>query len=49
MKMVRKSTYKAARLIGDINALSSFSFDKTIKRILNKWIGKNIVSKLWIK
>jgi hypothetical protein len=44
---MRRTLYKIARLLGDTKAASSGKPDKIIKRLINKQIGKQIVSKLW--
>lgn len=46
---MRRRLYKTARLLGDLSAVFSGKPDRVIKRMANKWIGKNIVSKLWFK
>jgi hypothetical protein len=46
---MRNQTYKAARIMGDIKAISSGKPEKILKRILNKLIGRFIVNKIWIK
>jgi hypothetical protein len=48
-KKMRKQSYKLGRTLGDIKAISSGKPEKILKRILNKLIGRFIVSKLWFK
>jgi len=47
----RRSTYTVGRLLGDLNAVTSAAQtgkpDKIVKRLVNKWIGRNLVSKMW--
>lgn len=46
MNKTKNTAYKIGRLIGDVNAAKK---GKLTKRILNKLIGRFIVSKLWIR
>ncbi|MDA2920341.1 hypothetical protein MYX76_12760 [Desulfobacterota bacterium AH_259_B03_O07] len=41
--------FKGARMLRDLKAVSSFSVAKIVKRLINKWIGKNIVRRLWLR
>ena len=46
--MVR-GLYKAARAANDITTLFSGSPKRIGKRLVNKWIGRNIVRRLFLK
>jgi hypothetical protein len=39
--------YRIARLINDLETLGSLDGKKISKRIQNKWIGRNIIRKIW--
>ncbi len=41
---MRSYCYSLARLLGDLRALSTL---RIVKRIVNKLIGRTIVSRLW--
>ena len=45
----RRLAYRFGAFLGDLSAILSGKPGKVIKRAANKFIGKNIVSKLWIK
>lgn len=51
--MFSKYFYSLGRKSRDLNAIEKSIKERSlipiIKRLINKWIGKNIVSKLWIK
>lgn len=41
--------YKIARIMNDFKKLSSGNPDKIAKRVINKYIGRKIVSKIYLK
>lgn len=43
----RKAAYKGARLAGDVQAVSSGSPKKVGDRLVNKVIGRKLISRLW--
>ncbi len=45
----RRTAYTFARLLGDVSAVLSGKPSRIVKRVGNKWIGRNIVSKLWLR
>lgn len=49
LDQVSSILYQFSRLARDYKAVSTGSPDKIAKRAANKWIGRNIVSKLWIR
>jgi hypothetical protein len=52
-RKVRRTSYTVGRRLGDWNALSKAlttgSVTPIAKRVANKWIGRNIVSKMWFR
>ena len=44
---LRGKLYKAARVLGDIEAVSSGKPKRMIKRGVNKLLGRNVVGKFW--
>lgn len=49
----RKTAYKIGSLLGWVNAFKACSKEKSLaplfRRVINVWIGRNIVSKLWLR
>lgn len=45
----RSALYRAARLLGDYQALASGNPKKIAKRVGNKLIGRKIVRRMWLK
>ncbi len=41
--------YRLARLMRDVEVVSSGDTSKMGKRYVNKWIGRNLVRRLWIR
>ena len=48
LEAVRRYSYQVGRVAGDINALLGGP-EKIVKRLVNKWIGRNIVRRLWLR
>ncbi len=46
---LRPKTYKAGRIMGDVEAVASGRPSRIAKRVANKWIGRNLVRRMWIK
>ena len=44
---MRRKLYKLARLLGDLQAISSGKPRRIVKRAKNKWIGRKIVRRLF--
>ena len=44
---LRGSLYRAARLLGDVSAVTSGRPDRIAKRLVNKFIGRKLVRRLW--
>lgn len=51
LNKTRRSSYTFARFLGDVNSLDratrTGSAAPIVKRLVNKWIGRNLVSKMW--
>ncbi len=45
---VRDYAYQVGRGAGDVKALLGGP-EKILKRLVNKWIGRNIVRRLWLR
>jgi len=48
-KRMSSDFYELARIMRDIEVLSSGDPEKIMKRIVNKIIGRKIVSKIWVR
>lgn len=46
---VRRASYTVARVLGDVQAASSGSPSRILKRLANKWLGRNLVRRVWFK
>jgi hypothetical protein len=46
---MRRGSYTLARFLGDVNAVSSGKPSRIVKREANRWIGRNIVSRMWLR
>jgi hypothetical protein len=44
---VRSGLYAYARLLGDVQALASGNPNRIARRLANKWLGRNVVRRLW--
>lgn len=47
--VLSSSLYRWARLVRDLEVLLSGNPNKIAKRLVNKVIGRRVVSKMWIK
>jgi hypothetical protein len=45
----RRKSYTMARFLGDLNAVTSGKPDRIVKRQMNRWIGRNVVNRMWIR
>lgn len=45
MNKLIKNSYKLVRILNDIEKILT---SKIFKRLINKWIGRNIIKNLWI-
>ena len=49
----RKTAYKVGSILGWVEMLKKCSKEKSLaplfRRVVNVWIGRNIVSKLWLR
>lgn len=45
----RSNLYRAARLMGDVQAVASGSPKRIAKRAANKGIGRTVVRRMWLK
>ena len=48
-KKARRGSYTMARFLGDLNAVASGKPDKIVKRQMNRWIGRNVVNRMWLR
>lgn len=46
---LRSALYRAARIAGDIQAVSSGKPGRITKRLANKAIGRSIVRRMWFR
>ena len=49
LTQLRKDAYGLGRLLGDMSAVSSGKPSKMGKRLVNKAVGRNLISRLWWK
>ncbi len=47
LRRTRRTLYRSASLLGDLTALLTISPFRILRRIFNKWIGRNLARKLW--
>lgn len=47
MKKLSSSLFKLSRLTRDVEVVSSGSPTKITRRVKNKWLGKNVIRKLY--
>ena len=47
LNKVRSGLYRAARLLGDVGAVTSGRPSRIAKRLVNKVVGRNLVRRLW--
>ena len=47
LSKVRGGLYRAARLLGDVGAMTSGRPSRIVKRLANKVIGRGLVRRLW--
>lgn len=45
VRQVRRANYRIARELGDVDAVLHPS--KLPKRVANKWLGRNLVRRIW--
>ncbi|MDQ4130086.1 MAG: hypothetical protein M3133_03705 [Actinomycetota bacterium] len=44
---VRRSLYRLASLLGDVQAVTSGNPKRVVKRLVNKTVGRKVVRRLW--
>lgn len=49
MSSLRSALYRWARILGDVQAVTSGDPKRIAKRYANKVIGRNVVRKIWFK
>lgn len=49
LRKVRRSMYRGARVLGDVDAVLSGSPKRVVKRYGNKAIGRKVVRRMWLR
>jgi hypothetical protein len=49
MRRVRRDLYRGARLLGDVDAITSGDPKRMARRGANKFLGRNVVRQVYLK